>query len=245
VSAVRYVPQWRRIEQALRERIDTLEPGDALPSDADLCAEFGVSRMTARNAMQRLADEGLVLRIPGKGSFVANPPAHRRADRLLTFSREMERRGRRPSSRVLAQEIRPSTQSEATALGLMTGEPVVAVRRLRCADGEPIAIETAILVRATAPSVLTADLERGSLHDALARGGHHLRRGTATIAAAQATREDARLLDLAKGDALLVERRVIMDGHGRRIEATESRYPADRYALDILFDVEQERRDGA
>lgn len=243
MSVAGYVPHWRRIEQALRLRIAQLAPGDALPSDADLCEEFAVSRMTARNAMQRLADEGLVLRVPGRGSFVAAPPTHRRADRLLTFSREMERRGRRPSSRVLAREIRPSSAAEAVALGLEVGEPVVALRRLRCADTEPIAIETAILVRGTGPVVMGADLEQGSLHDALARGGYHLRRGTATIAAAQATPEDVRLLGLAKGDALLVERRVIKDIHGRPIEATESRYPADRYALDILFDVERE--DGA
>lgn len=240
MTLARYVPQWRRIEQALRERIATLSPGDALPSDADLCGEFGVSRMTARNAMQRLADEGLVLRVPGKGSFVAEPPAHRRADRLLTFSREMERRGRHPSSRVLAREIRPSTAEEAAALGIAAGEAVVALRRLRCADDEPIAVEMAILVHGTAPAVMAADLEAGSLHDALARDGYHLRRGTATIAAAPATADDARLLGLHRGDALLVERRVIMDTHGRRIEATESRYPADRYALDILFDVEQD-----
>ena len=241
MTLAQYVPQWRRIEHALRERIATLRPGDALPSDADLCEEFGVSRMTARNAMQHLADEGLVLRIPGKGSFVAEPPAHRRADRLLTFSREMERRGRQPSSRVLAREIRPSTAEEAAVLGLASGEPVVALRRLRCADDEPIAVEMAILVRATAAAVMGADLETGSLHDALARGGYHLLRGTATIAAAPATHEDARLLGLHAGDALLVERRVIMDAQGRRIEATESRYPGDRYALDIRFDVEQER----
>ena len=125
-------------------------------------------------------------------------------------------------------------------MALALAEPVVVLRRIRLADDEPIAVETAILVRETGPAVLAADLERGSLHDALARGGYHLRRGTATIAAAPATGEDSRLLGLRKGDALLVERRVIMDSHGRRIEATESRYPADRYALEILFDVEQE-----
>ena len=54
-----YQPQYRQIEQALRERIATLRPGERLPSDAELCAEFGVSRMTARNAMQRLAEDGL------------------------------------------------------------------------------------------------------------------------------------------------------------------------------------------
>ena len=126
MTLARFVPHWRQIELSLRERIAALAPGDPLPSDAELCAEFGVSRMTARNAMQKLADEGLVMRVPGRGSFVAEPPTHRRADRLMTFSREMERRGRRPTSRVLDREIRPATLQEATALGVAQGEPVVA-----------------------------------------------------------------------------------------------------------------------
>jgi GntR family transcriptional regulator len=238
VTLTRYAPSYRRIEQALRERIARLQPGDPLPSDSELCREFAVSRMTARNAMQRLADEGLVVRRPGRGSFVAEPPAHRRADRLMTFSREMERRGRVPSSRILAREIRPSTPEEATRLGLRQGEPVVLLRRLRLADGEPIAIETAVLDRRCAAAVMAADLEHGSLHAALAAAGFLLRRGISTIGAEAATHEDARLLETRRGDPLLVERRVILDSHGRRIEATESRYPADRYALDVRFDVE-------
>ena len=157
----------------------------------------------------------------------------------MTFSREMERLGRAPTSRVLAREIRPSTADEAAALGIV---PVRARGRRApacgCADGEPIAVETARLLRRTAAAVMGADLEHGSLHEALARGGHHLRRGTATIGAEAATHEDARLLGIRRGDPLLVERRVISDARGRRLEATESRYPADRYALDVLFEVE-------
>jgi len=233
-----YQPQYRQIEQALRERIATLRPGERLPSDAELCAEFGVSRMTARNAMQRLAEEGLVARQPGRGSFVAAPPAHRRADRLMTFSREMARRGRTPSSRLLDRAIRPSTRAEATALDLPIGEAIVAIRRIRLADAQPIALESVILVGSCAGAVMTADLERGSLHEAITRSGQTLRRGTGTVTAAAATAEDARLLDIRRGDPLLVERRVISDVDGRRIESTESRYPADRYALDVSFDVE-------
>ncbi|HEX5825156.1 MAG TPA: GntR family transcriptional regulator [Candidatus Limnocylindrales bacterium] len=233
-----YVPHHRRIEQVLRERITSLRPGARLPSDSELVAEFGVSRMTARNAMQRLAEEGLVARQPGRGSFVAVPPAHRRADRLMTFSQEMARRGRTPSSRLLARAIRPSTRAEAADLDLPVSEPIVEIRRIRLADSEPIALESAILVSSCAAAVMTADLERGSLHEAITRSGQTLRRGTGTVGAAAATAEDARLLAIRRGDPLLVERRVIADVAGRRIEATESRYPASRYALDVSFDVE-------
>jgi GntR family transcriptional regulator len=233
-----YQPHYRQIEQALRERVATLPPGSRLPSDAELCAEFGVSRMTARHAMQRLAEDGLIAREPGRGSFVAEPPAYRRANRLMTFSQEMLRAGRVPSSRVLTRVIRPSTASEAESLGITPREPVVHLRRLRQADAEPIALESTLLIWACASAVMSADQSRGSHHDTRGRAGIALRRGTGTISAAAATAEDARLLTLRVADPLLVERRVISDIHGRRIEATESRYAADRYGLIVAFDVE-------
>ena len=240
-------PHYRQIEQVLRERISTLLPGARLPSDAELCAEFGVSRMTARNAMQRLAEDGLVARQPGRGSFVAEPPAHRRANRLMTFSQEMRRAGRVPSSRVLTRAVRPSSAAEAAALGIPAGQPVVHLRRLRLADDEPIALESTVLIDACADAVMSADLARGSLHETLGGAGIVLRRGSSTIGAAAATDDDARLLAVRPGDPLLVERRVIADGHGRRVEATESRYAAERYGLIVGFDIEgpdPERGDG-
>ena len=156
----------------------------------------------------------------------------------MTFTRETRRRGLEPSSAVLERSLRPATETEAAALGLPPGAAVVHVRRLRCADGLPMAIETAVLVGATASVVLDADLEHGSLHELLGRAGFALRRGSGTIEAAAATDDDAERLGVPVGSPLLVERRVIADAHGRRIEATESRYPGDRYALDVRFEVE-------
>jgi len=242
MNDVRYQPHYRQIEQVLRERVAAMQPGERVPSDTELCAEFGVSRMTARNAMQQLAEDGLVSREPGSGSFVASAPAHRRANRLMTFTREMVRLGRVPSSRLLTRAVRPASESEATRLGLARGEPVVELRRLRLADDAPIAIETAVLIGDCANAVMTADLVHGSLHETLARAGIVLRRGAGTIDAVAATADDARLLALRAGDPLLVERRVIEDGRGRRIEATESRYAAARYGLAVQFDVEGPER---
>jgi DNA-binding IclR family transcriptional regulator len=73
--ATQFVPRYHEIEQTLRKRIARLKPGDPLPSDAMLCEEFGVSRMTARNAVQRLVQEGMIYRVPGRGTFVAKQPA--------------------------------------------------------------------------------------------------------------------------------------------------------------------------
>ncbi len=234
-----YLPRYRTIEQALRERIAALRPGDGLPSDSELCAEFNVSRMTARNAMHRLAEEGLLVRLPGRGSYVAEPPAHRRADRLMSFSSEMARRGRVPSSTIVAREIRPAWRSAASELHVREGEPLVFLRRVRSADGQPIAVETTLLIGSLSPVVMAADLRHDSLHAVLSGAGWGLRRGTATVTAASASKDDARLLRVTRGDPMLVERRVILDGQGRPLEATETRYAADRYAIDVRFDVEE------
>ena len=95
--------------------------------------------MTARNAMQRLAEDGLVSREPGRG-ILAAAPAHRRANRLDDLHpRDGGRSGRVPSSRALTRVIRPSTESEATRLAIARGQPIVELRRFRLADDAPIA----------------------------------------------------------------------------------------------------------
>lgn len=234
----RFVPRYFEIEQALRGRIAELKPDDPLPSDAMLCEEFGVSRMTARNAVARLAQEGIVYRVPGRGTFVAQPPVHRQAGNLLNFTEEMRRRGRVPRSRLLARALREPTPAESSRLLLPAHARVVAIRRLRLADEEPIAIEEAVFGDPLAPVLLAADLETASLHRTLVAAGRAPTGGRASLGAEEAGAEEAVLLGLAPGAPLLVERRLILDQDGSPLELTESRYAGGRYGLDVEFDVE-------
>jgi GntR family transcriptional regulator len=233
-----FVPRYYEIEQALRARIAELRPDESLPSDAMLCDEFGVSRMTARNAVQRLVQEGLVYRVPGRGTFVARQPAHRQADKVWSFTDEMRRRGHTPTSRVLECAVAATEPADAAQLDLLDGGGVVAVRRIRLADGVPIAIERAAFPVDCAGAILDADLEHGSLHAALVAAGRIPTAGHATLTADTAAEEEAKLLEVSAGAALLVERRLLTDQNDRPLELTESRYVADRYALHVDLVVE-------
>lgn len=233
-----FVPRYFTIEQSLRSRIAALEAHAPLPSDAQLCEEFGVSRMTARGAVMRLVQEGLVYRVPGRGTFVAPARANRTASHILSFSDEMRRRGRRPRSRVVERAVRAATADEARRLGT---DEVLVLRRVREADGEPVALETAVFPAARIGNALDGDLEEVSVFATLAAAGLVPTAGRAAIGAEAATAEDARLLGVKRGAPLLVERRLIHDQDGAPLESTESRYIASRYGLDVEFDVELPR----
>jgi GntR family transcriptional regulator len=229
-----FVPRYYEIEQSLRVRAAGLEPHSPLPSETQLCTEFGVSRMTARAAVQRLVQDGLVYRVPGRGTFVAASRAKRTAGHILSFSDEMRRQGRVPTSRVIERRQRRATEEERRRLGV---HEVVVLRRVRLADGKPLALERAVFP-ARVSQALDANLERESLFEALVAAGLVPTGGSAALAAEAATVEDARLLRVRRGAPLLVERRLILDQDGRPLEWTESRYVGSRYGIDVDFDVE-------
>ncbi|MGW7259113.1 GntR family transcriptional regulator [Streptomyces sp. NPDC054834] len=232
-----FAPRYYQIEQALRRRIAEQQPHDPLPSETELCAEFGVSRMTARAAMQKLVGEGLVYRVSGRGTFVAEPPTHRNAESLVRFSEEMRRKGRKASSRLISATIRVAADEEINRLLLKKPAHVVEINRVRSADDVPTALERAVFPGELS-DLVRVDFTVASMHEALVSLGRVPTRGHSSVRADVADETEAGHLDIAPGAALLVETRLILDQDGRPLEWAESRYVGDRYALDVAFEVD-------
>jgi GntR family transcriptional regulator len=228
------IPRHQAVERHLRSRIANLTPGDAIESDAELTALFNVSRMTVRQAAQRLADEGLIYRVPGVGTFVAEPKVHRDMARLRSFTEEMALRGAIATSRVLVAELRTGSPDELAALHLTPRSKVTYVRRLRLADDRPIAIEDVVLPMSCS-AVLDEDLAHGSLHDALRALGEEPTSAAGALVAENADDEDAALLEVPTGTALLVESRLIVNQHGEPLEKTQTRYAGDEFVFHVAL----------
>lgn len=236
VTEPRPTARYLEIEQWLRDQVISGNTGDPLPSEADLAASFGVSRMTARQAVQNLAHEGLVRRQRGSGTFIAPRMMHRHAGPLMSFTADMHRRGMRASSRLIVAELREATARESAALRLEPHARVVSIVRLRLADDCPMALESTALQPSCAP-VLAADLENGSLHDALRQLGRLPTTALTWISARQATAAETRRFEISSRPTILEERRTISNQDGEPLEYTETAYLADRYVIDAVFSL--------
>src|SRR6202050_2670810 len=126
--------------------IGALVPGDRLPTEKDLAAWFGVSRMTLRHALSQLARRGLVTRAVGRhgGTFVAAPKLEQDLTTLAGFSEQLRRRGMVAGARVLSAAERPAGSAAGAALRLAEAGPVEEARRIRLADGRPIVLERSL-----------------------------------------------------------------------------------------------------
>ncbi len=226
------LPRYVEIANELREHIESaaLAPHTLLPSERELSETHRVSRMTARQALTLLENEGYVYRRPPRGTFVAEP---RVLFRLGSFSAEVARAGRHPGARLLWAEIATPSPSVQDALGLAAGEQVHALQRLRLADAEPLAIETTYIPAALTPGLLQQPLE-GSLWTLL-RDNYGIvpTHARATLQFIVTDDRSASLLRLRSAAPGILQTRKTYDQSGRCIEFARDIYRADRAAFEF------------
>ncbi len=232
------IPLYFQVESWLREQMagGRFRDGHSLPTEEALVRRLGVSRITVRRAMERLVQEGVIYRVPGRGTFV-NPlrgvgfRIERNPADLLGFEEDIRRAGFVPETEVLRHDwVRPPAEV-AKALGLDGNADVLWLRRRGTAGGRPLWVEDRYVVRALASRLRPRDFSVPSLLAMLARErGLVVDRAQVHIAAREAAREEARALGLKAGAPVLVaEFAVNADGHPAQF--VRARFRPDRYAF--------------
>lgn len=231
------LPQYRRIADTLLASIRSggIAIGGRMPSERDLSVEFGVSRMTARNALKSLVEQGHVASIEARGYFAAASRIDQRLQTLTSFTEEVRRSGRRASSVVLAARRIAATDEVAARLAIPQGGDVYHLLRLRQADGAPVALEAAHVSVDLAPGLLdAADFASESLYSTLKRVFGILPvEAEQTFEASEAGASDAAILDVAIGAPVLRMTRLSLSSEGRPIEFVQSVYRGDRFTMRV------------
>lgn len=231
------IPKYYQLKELLRGMIEAAElvEGQVIPSERELCERYGISRMTARQAVMELVNEGVLYREQGKGTFVAEKKVQQEAERLTSFTQDMGGRGMVVTSRVLEVEVEEAGPVVSRMLQVREGERTIRLRRLRNADGEPMALETSNLLYGVASGVLEADLSGGSLYEELARLGVGISHAEQSYEAVLVNESEAGLLGIPAGSPALLIERVTFDAEERPFEYVKSIYRGDRYRITSLL----------
>lgn len=221
------LPLYQQLQRALRKAIEIqlLGPEDALPAERDLAADFNVSRITVRKALDGLVAEGLLVRRQGSGNFVSTR-VQKNFAKLTSFSEDMRARGRTPRSVWLKRAEGTVTPEEALALRLSPGTPVFRFHRIRFADDAPMALEFVTVVASSLPSLEAVDT---SLYEALERTGNRPVRALQRLRAVLLTEDQAELLKAKAGDPGLLVERLGSLRDGRAVEFSQSFYRGEIY----------------
>lgn len=230
------VPLYRRIAADVRTRIDRsdLVPGARVETEPELMARYGVSRATVRQALGGLVADGTLEIRRGLGTYVRAVPVEHALGGFYSFSREIERHGMTPGTRVLGLRVIAADAAVAAVLQLAEGSPVIAISRLRLADDDPIVTETSYLPAVRFPGLERVDFSRARLYDTLA-ADHGVRpvRAREVFEPVLLSASEATALGRTRGEPALRVERTAFDADGAVIEYCRSTVRADRYRYSV------------
>ncbi len=231
------LPYYAQLKAILVDQIrnGTLPPDEQLPSEAELCARYGVSRTVVRQALQDLTHEGLIKRRKGKGSFVTGRKISEQLVQKLTgFYQDMVEQGHTPVTQVLSQQVVEATPALAGHLDVAVGTPLIEIVRLRSVEDVPTVLVTTYLPMSLAPELIRDDLNNQSLYALLESKYHvYVARGRRTIQAVLADDQQAKLLQVAKGAPLFRLDSTSYLSDGRGVEYYFAYHRGDRTQFEV------------
>jgi GntR family transcriptional regulator len=223
------LPKYYQVKKQLLDFTAAMSPGSPVPPERELARLYGTSRTTVRQALAELVIEGRLLRMQGKGTFVAKPKVAQPLE-LASYTEGMRQHGLHPQTKILDIGYVTADEELAALLDVRSGGRLLRIHRLRLADGEPMSIDTSHLPARRFPG-LRRQLERhASLYETLRTGyGIELAEAEETIETVLADPHDAQLLAVDPGIPLLLLSRHAIDSTGEPVEYAQSWYRGDRY----------------
>jgi GntR family transcriptional regulator len=220
-----------KIHDNIKKQIEngTWKVGDRLPSERELSEQFGVSRMTLRQAIQTLADEGILERKVGSGTYVASQKVQEKMTGTTSFTDIMIAQGRVPSSKTLAFFVAKPSISEMEKLHLDVGEDIVRMERIRYADDIPICYEIATIPYELVEPFSKEEVTKSFYKTLEQKGGYRLGDSEQTITANLASERVAEYLNVRRGDAILRLRQVTYFEDHTPFEYVRSQYVGSRF----------------
>ena len=237
LSKTEGVALYIQVRETLREQIKQglLEPGEKLPAEDELAAQFGVSRMTVRQGISDLTDEGVLYRRRGVGTFVAQFHVERDHNKLTDFFETAQAEGFAAEVRLLTREVTPARLMIAKALALQETEPVIRIRTLRLANGLPITVFDEYVPYKLRPELLQEDLRSRPAWQILESQGYVIKRAVQKIDARPADEETASLLAIEEGSPILFKHRVIFTEDGSPVELVLCYNRGDSYSAKMIL----------
>ncbi|WP_268912748.1 GntR family transcriptional regulator [Lentilactobacillus sp. SPB1-3] len=225
------LPIYIKIHNEIKRNVEAgrWKVGDRIPSERELSTDFGVSRMTLRQAIQTLVDEGILERRVGSGTFVASQKVQERMAGVTGFTDLMLAQGKKPSSKTISYHTMEPSLSEMEKLGISENDLVLRMERIRYGDDVPICFEVA-----TVPESIIEGLDKAEVTSSLYRSleqkkGLSLGKAKQTVSAMLASERIAEFLDIKRGDPILRLRQTTNLQNGQPFEYVRTQYVGERF----------------
>jgi GntR family transcriptional regulator len=245
------IPYYHQLKEYIVGQIGSASwvTNSKLPSESQLCGQFGVSRTVVRQALNELQNEGYLLKEKGRGTFVAGPKIiEGLVQNLSGFTEDMSKRGFKVSNTILEQTVLPASDSVAKALQVDTGTAVMKIRRVRNLDREPVAVSTTYIAESLCPGLLQEDLRNTSLYFLL-ESKYRLKifEGRRFISVCRAGEELSALLHVSTDSPLMALENVTYLQNGKPLEYFLSYHRGDISKFEITIrrvNLQEPEQDG-
>lgn len=233
LSKQSFIPAYYQLAEAISSKIKSgeLKPGDLIPSEAQLCAQYKISRMTVRRGLAMLVEAGYLEPVQGKGNFVARP----RLDRLILHYSALGTTSENLRFRLLGAEIIPATREAAQKLGCEEGKKLILLKRLLLAEGKPLLYDRKYMPYNKGKPVLETGIEYAELPEMVEKHTDILPvRSELVVSARGLSPEEAGLLEAREGEPALCIEQTVFAQNNRPVGWGQTVCASERYKLKAV-----------